>query len=370
MEYRKSITQAEMQAMLKSGDIALPPLTFRCIQLEPEIRPGSRLDAIVEVSWGKVLRRFAVEIKAQSTPMAFRDAVNAVRAAALPAGTLPMIMLPFLSASQLQDLEQEGVSGVDLCGNGVVVVLGEVLVVRSGQPNRYSSSAPIKNIYRKNSSMVSRVFLARPTFDRVSDVLAEVNTRNLLVEAFSRAAMVMPTVSKAIKAMEEDLLLSRQEGRLRLIQPDMLLEKLLDSYRPEKSVETIRRRVNLSVLELPARLAELGRELNLPIVATGLGSVTRYATMQRGELISVYCPRPETLISRLPLSESDRFPNLEIVPSEDETAYFDSRRDEETVFRWASPLQTWLEMMRGDKRDQEMAEQVRAVILREAGAAS
>ena len=215
--------------------------------------------------------------------------------------------------------------------------------------------------------MVPRVFLARPVFDRVSDVLAEINLRNLLVSAFSRPPMVMATVSKAIKAMEEDLLISRQENRLRSIQPDKTLDKLLDSYRPEKAADTIRRRVSLSVPELPARLAELGRELNLPIVATGLGSATRYAVMQRGEVLSIYCPRPEMLLARLPSGESDRFPNMEVVSSEDETVYFDARLDAAIGFRWASPVQTWLEMMRGDKRDQETAGQVKAAILREAG---
>jgi len=89
--------------------------------------------------------------------------------------------------------------------------------------------------------------------------------------------------------------------------------------------------------------------------------------MQRGELLSIYCPQPEALLSRLPPGESDRFPNLEIVTSEDETVYFDTRIDDETGFRWASPVQAYLEMMRGDKRDQETAVQVRAEIIRAVG---
>lgn len=364
MNNRKVIRQDNMQSMLAGGEIVLSPLTFRCIRQEPVSALG--LDAIVEARWDAKCWRFGVAMKAQSTPKMFRAAVNTAKGARRPADMNPMIMLPYLSADQLRELEQEQVSGVDLCGNGIVLVPGKVLVVRTGQPNRYPSSAPIKNIYRRNSSMVPRVFLTRPVFDRVSDVLVEINRRNLLVSAFRRSPMAMGTVSKAIKAMEEDLLISRQENRLRSIQPEKLLDKLLDSYRPDKAADTIRRRVSLSVPELPARLTELGRELNLPIVATGLGSATRYAVMQRGELLSVYCSRPETLLARLPGGESDRFPNLEVVFSEDETVYFDARLDDAIGFRWASPAQTWLEMMRGDKRDQETAGQVKAAILREA----
>jgi len=35
--------------------------------------------------------------------------------------------------------------------------------------------------------------------------------------------------------------------------------------------------------------------------------------MQRGDVLSVYCPRLEMLLERQPGSQSDRFPNLELV---------------------------------------------------------
>ena len=42
--------------------------------------------------------------------------------------------------------------------------------------------------------------------------------------------------------------------------------------------------------------------------------------------------------------------------------YFDARRESGLV--WASPVQTYLELNAGDKRDQETALQVRELILR------
>lgn len=63
----------------------------------------------------------------------------------------------------------------------MVVVPEMFAVYRSGKENRFSSSAPIKNIYRKNSSMVGRVFLLHSCYETVQDVWAEINRRNTLV---------------------------------------------------------------------------------------------------------------------------------------------------------------------------------------------
>lgn len=96
-----------------------------------------------------------------------------------------------------------------------------------------------------------------------------------------------------------------------------------------------------------------------------LSTVTRYTVMQRGDLLTVYCPEVEMLLERLPGSQSDRFPNLELLETEDEAVYFDARQED--GFWWASPLQVYMELMVGDKRDQETAGQLKALILNDAG---
>ena len=73
----------------------------------------------------------------------------------------------------------------------------------------------------------------------------------------------------------------------------------------------------------------------------------------------------ETLLKKLPGSQYDRFPNLELLETEDEPVYFDARQED--GFWWASPLQVYMELMAGDKRDQETAEQLKALILNDAG---
>jgi len=352
---RKIPTEKEMIDQLRRGKVSLPPLSIRFLEGQPKL-----LDAYVEASWRKTTARFAIECKSISTPRAFRDGLNLLRSTTLPKGYRPMLVMPFLSEPQLQELEREGISGIDLCGNGVVVVPGMFAVSRNGAKNRFSSSAPIKNIYRKNSSMVGRVFLALPRYGTVREICSEINRRNLLVKRWNKRPMSLSTVSKSLKTLEEDLIVERKDV-IRLIQPDKLLEKLSESYAPPK----INERVRLKIPEESGTLWELlqkqSQDLNLPLVATGTSSVTQYAVMQRGDVLSVYCPRLEMLLERLPGSRSDRFPNLELVETEDETVYFDGRKEGNSW--WASSVQVYLELMAGDKRDRETAEQVKSLIL-------
>ena len=365
---RKVIKETEMMEMLREGRVSLPPLVIRFLKDQPETWFGRYLDALVEVSWGKQAVKFMVEMKSQSTPKVFQDAVGIVKAAIAKerSNRLPMVMLPYLSDAQLRELEQEGISGIDLCGNGVVTVPGGFSVFRAGKPNRFSSSAPIKNIYQKNSSMVGRVFLVRSQFEAVKDVVNEVRQRSLLVTRWQKSPLTFATVSKAIAGLEEDLIIGRSEGRIRLLQADKLLDKLSQSYAPPKTRERLRVKVESSGSTLLEFLMRQSEQLKLPIVATGASSVGQYAVMQRGEMLSVYCPRLGTLLQQLPARPDDRFPNLELIETEDDRLYFDAR--EERGFCWASPVQVYLELMAGDKRDQETAVQVRDRILRDAEA--
>lgn len=73
------------------------------------------------------------------------------------AGLLPMVMAPHLSETKLNGLAARGVSGIDLCGNAVVLAPGEWSFYRSGKPNRFPSTAPIKKVYVGTSSLVGRI---------------------------------------------------------------------------------------------------------------------------------------------------------------------------------------------------------------------
>jgi hypothetical protein len=360
MEIRKMSTEREMIEALRMGKVSLPPLSFRMLREGSKLLGNLSLDAVLEVWWDETVAKFVVECKSLSTPKAFQDGLNRLKTLSLPKGYYPMLYVPFLDDRRLQELDKERISGIDMCGNGVVLAGERFAVFRSGGKNRFTSSAPIKNIYRKNSSMVGRVFLHRSSYGTVQDVREEINRQNLLVKEWDKKAMSLSTVSKALKTLEEDLIIAR-EGAIRLLQPDKLLEKLSENHVPPNIKELVRLKVPEEIETITESLQKTSQGLGLPVVATGRSSVGRYAVMQRGAILSVYCPRVEKLLEKISGSQSDRFPNLELIETEDETVYFNGRY--EGNFCWASPVQVYLELMAGDKRDQETAEQVKSYIM-------
>jgi hypothetical protein len=357
-------TEKEMIEQFRMEAVSLPPLSFRLLTDEPQAEGNLRYDALVEASWGESAAKFAVECKSLSTPKAFQDGLNRLKTSSFPKGLRPLLFVPFLNEQQLQELEREKISGIDLCGNGVVIVPDKFAVFRGGEKNRFVSSAPIKNIYRKNSSMVGRAFLLRTGYETVQAVCAEINRRNLLVKHWDKKAMSLSTVSKALKTLEEDLIIARG-NTIRLLQPDKLLQKLSENYAPPNIKKRVRLKVQEGMEAIRDLLSKESQALGLPLVAVGTSSIGQYAVMQRGDLLSVYCPHIDILVERLSGNQSDRFPNLELVETEAETVYFDGQQVGN--FWWASPVQVYLELMAGDKRDQETAEQIKSFIVNNIG---
>lgn len=352
------VSEKDILSRLMRGELSLPPLSFRLLSTEERDARDARADALIEIGWQQRSFRFAVECKSDSSPKSIRDAKSRLADAAPALNANPLLIVPWLPPEQLRQLEQEQVSGIDLNGNGVVIVPGELFVFRTGQPNAYPQSRPIRNVYRGDSSIVARVFLLRPTYGGVGEIREEIEARSSNI-AFS-------TTSKVLKALEADLIVGRESGAIRLLQSEKLLEELARNYRQPKVQERWVGKCPLAPADLAKALAKAAS--GSQFVLTGASSVSRYATMAREPVVSVYCDEnPRHLIDRLGLNvEQDaRFPNLEILSTDDATVYFDRRAEPEGIF--ASPVQTWLETASGDKRQQEVAQQVKASILNGVG---
>jgi hypothetical protein len=317
--------------------------------LFPEL-PTLRPDFLLTAEWEGKERTFIVEYKRSSTPKTLEAAIQQSRRYAEAAGPyLPMVIVPYLSTRALDRLAEENVSGIDLSGNGLVIVPGEWFVRSTGAKNRFPSGAPIKNIYRGISSLVARVFLACQAFPSVHAISDEILHRG--------GKTSLSTVSKALKSLEEDLVVDRG-ATIRLLQPSKLLDLLLENYRAPAVKRERRIRVSDRSRSL-RQFAQNAREFGVS-VAGDLPS--RYVIMPTSEdTIRVYTSSIEDITRGVEFEENSRFPNVELVETEDHTVYFDSQ--EEEGFFWISPLQTYLMLAVGGKRERDVAMQMRLDLL-------
>ncbi len=344
-----------MFQMLLTGEVQLPPLVLRLLCLEP----AGGADALFEASWEGQRVRFVAECKSNSSARAVAAAVDQIRRRAAQYDALPMVIVPYLSPDQLDTLAQQKLSGVDLCGNGTLAVPGRLFVYRTGRPNIYPDSAPIKNIYRGQSAFVGRAFLSHPLFSAVTAVRKEIELRG--------ATISLPTVSKTLKGLEEDLIIAREHGGPRLLQPEKLLDQLTKNYCPIPPRQRCLIKGPAEESAWAPLLKRLAQQENCTLVMTGAATGMRLAVAGRDPVTPFYCACPPAKIisaSEGQLLETDRFANVELCWTAEPTAFFDVReRDGLPV---ASPVQAYLEMARGEQRLQQLSEQLRKIVIAEA----
>ena len=373
MQKNQQTSESAMLSRFQVGAVLLPPLIVKSCTVVGGTK--GKADAFVELVLPGESEgfRFAVEVKARATPQSVQLAMAEARVAAAE-GEWPMIYVPFLSSERLAELEREEVSGVDLCGNGVVVVPGRLYVWRSGAPNQYRDSRPLSNPYRGRSGMVARMLLQRPRWESLSELTAAVQA--------SGVELSLPQASKAVQALDEDLMVSKSAGAIILREPLRLLDKLGSEWRtlrqigrrdaggggsakiPSGSPMSLRPSLRLPAGTDWARA--LSSDPSLQWAVSGESSATRYAMFSQGGPRRLAVSSVSRAIPLLggTLEPVPNFADVELMETEEPGFFFSNETDENGI-RWASRLQTWLELQSGDARQQDAAKDLRELIIKE-----
>jgi hypothetical protein len=300
---------------------------------------------------------FVVEAKSRSTGEAILSAAHHARKITRD-GEYPMVIVPYLSRKHLDLLKDLEVSGVDLCGNGIVLVPGQLCVAHVGHPNQFSDSRPLQNPYRGRSALVGRMLLTQASWASLE----------LLVGAIQEAGgrLSIPQGSKAVRSLEEDLIIQKQGNTIALKDSAQLLERLGKAWSPPKVKGRRAFRVKADDEFWPT---QLNSDNQLQWSLTGSASISRYAVFPQGG------PR-QIAVSDLSLATSllggtpepvASFADVELIET-DEAGFFFQCETDDSGLRWASRLQTWLEMQAGDARQQAAAHDLRLQILSKATA--
>ena len=361
------MTEGEVEQRLREG-IDLPPL-----EVEVADGPLSPAGLRLWVLWeGKPLH-FLCEVKRDAKPKTLDLAIERMRLYATKStggcGGSPSVILiaPYLAPEKLQVLLESGFGGIDLCGNAALVVPGEFFFLRDGRPSRFRERRPTAAAYRGDTSLVARTLARVPAADGTGGLLVEVGRRG--------GRLTLGTVSKALGRLEEDRVVERVAGGGAVVRDlGLLLDRLADEAPPVRHDDEWLGRVDLGGDELLGRLARLARLARLDggggvrVRRTGASSVGTYAAFADAPMIECYCDVPPARVLaalEAPAEETRRFPNLRLLRTGDQRAYFDPG-----PALAASPVQAWLELRRGDKRQKEAAGDVRRLLLDQAAGAA
>lgn len=357
----KRLAENEIIEKLKALDIW--PLKINCRAVEPYLpiegfRSKYRPDALIDIKWKAKTFQFAAEIKTVSTPKLIDEAIwqltsylEDLKNRRSEESFYPLIVAPYLNDSLLTDLTAREISGIDLSGNIALIVPDKLLFSRTGRPNKYPSGDPIKNVYRWSSSVVARMFLSKPEYGGVGAVYDEIISRG---GKTSRG-----TVSKVLKAMEDDLFISRSSGTIRLIDAKGLLNKLAENYRT-KGV----RRTLVKVQDVEKFVQELTQNCDRSGTLFAINKPQQYTVFPTvGEPAKIYLEKMDNALEGLEFEETDRFANVEILETSEPSYYFDRRFVDGAYY--TSALQTYLDLMNGGKREHEVAQQLGDRILGE-----
>ena len=265
-------------------------------------------------------------------------------------GPRPLLVAPYYDQDKLNRLMRDRISGIDLCGNGVVF-LGLSFYNRSGEANLYPERRGIKSVFRGDSSLVARALILQEEIDSVSSVLELIQSRG--------GQLAMSTVSKVLKRLEDEGAVSRSRGRsVRVIDRRGLIDGLTQGYEPPKVKATWTGKIALSETVLIERLCDL---FPGDVVKTGMASASNYVVFGGDKAVSLYTRRPiKEILSAIgdQPKETTAFPNLKLIQTDGQRVFFDARKK-----LVASPIQVWLEMADGDKRSREAGEPLREKLI-------
>jgi len=334
------------------------PLTFTQLREEQQTNQQFRPDALVQVSVADTPSFEAlVEIVPMATPKALtekcRQIVDYLSKIKTPK-LVPLIVAPYIGKRQAQILVTEGISWLDLCGNMRVEIPGRVYIERTGNKNKYPDTAPIKKIFQGTSALVSRALLLKPEgFKSQYELVDFINSRN--------ANITISTVSRVLKSLEEELLVSKTKSLISVPDAARLLDRLTEGYiNPTRRNESKIYKFGCADFETSFRRVLVARQL--AYAACGFYAAKLKGLATTGE-ITIAVKDIEKARERFQLDKPDaEFGNLGIIETEEPGIWFNI--EQEPAMPVVDDIELYLEMTIDTPRGPKVAELLRQRILR------
>lgn len=316
----------------------------------PQLRTGGdQADAVVDL----LQRRFLVEFKPSATSTAVSQAIESLKRAeqSQDEHAVPLLVVPFMSGSSRIRCKEAGVSWLDLSGNAEIRD-DELFVLVEGKPNRYKTPGRPRNPFAPKSSRIVRTLLHNPRHLYFQKDLVEIT-------GVSKAL-----VSQVVNHLEGQGLIERLDnGSVKVADPALLLDEWRDNYSITEHQIT-RGHVYSSgrSSELVRTLGEKMNETGVSYAFTGLSSAWHYAPFASFRLVAVYVEDALSIVNskQLAFSAEPRGANLWVIEPNDEGVFWNSEFHQGV--RFASPLQTFLDLKDHPERADEASVEMRSFL--------
>ncbi len=355
------IAEKEILERLEKEPQRYTPLVITRLEKEVVVSEGRRIDAIAEFSIqdGPSFQAL-VEVKSLATPKIIDDVCQQVTyllEIANRKNLVPLFVAPYIGKEQANRLAKAGISWIDLSGNMVIRVSGQVYIERTGKPNMFPDTLPIRKIFQGSSSLVSRALLLKPEgFSSLYELADFINSRN--------ASITVPTISKVLKALEDELLVTKKKNLIAVDDPEKLLDRLAKGYADSTKRQEIKS--YRFAVDSVQKLFSSFFQRQLEYAACGF-----YAAKLKGltatEQITLFVKfideaRKAFEFSAIDIKPDAEFGQLTLIETKEPSVWFNVQK--KPLENIIDDIELYLEMMVATPRGPEIAEQLKREILK------
>jgi len=355
------LTAEQIIKSLKSIGDKYAPLMINSLAEQVSLPEGCQVDAVIEFSIqnGPSFKAL-VEIKTVSTPQSILIGARQLTACVAndkESDRVPLLVAPYIGTKQAKILADKGISWIDLSGNMSIKVSKRIYIERTGKPNRFPDTAPIKKIFQGTSSLVSRALLLQPEgFPSLYEMVNFINARN--------AKITLSTVSKVVKKLDEELLINKGKSLVSVADREKLLERLAQGYRnstERKAGQTYRYATD----KPDAMFLAFNETLSIDYVACGF-----YAAQIKGlaetDKITIFVRdirqiQRAAVRNQIRITPDAEFGNLMITETKDPGVWFNANIKPLSAI--VDDIELYLEMTVDTPRGPKIAEQLKRRIL-------
>lgn len=350
------LTEEKAFEILQKNDNLYDPLIIERLEREVDSVIGNqnrRLDARLILTFRGARYNLLIEQKSRTAPRVVEGAINTLRnykGLREYNNQILTLLVPYLTESILGMLKENDLSGIDVNGN-YYIVSSKLVAIRLDKKNKYPEQKYIKDIFSRKSSLVGRLLLeSSDQYNKIGEVLKKIKEMG--------GGITLSTVSKVLSEMEDQLIISKRGGKINLLQPEKLLDKLSSEYQLPNYIDIIR-------VKLPTKRSDAKNVLTEYFgedwIWTGESSADEYTSTPILDEYKVYLRSDNSNAATKDISKiiDERFFNctIQIIPKTDDFVFFNSKNN------YASKIQTYLELMNLDKREREIAADIKRDIL-------